>query len=185
MTWIDGAYYINYSAISPLGVTTCLARTTDFKRYEKLGIMFAPDNKDIAIFPERVGGRYVCFHRPSPPQIGVPAMWLAFSNDLLTWGHHRFLIGPRPGFWDSERVGCGAPPIRTGRGWLQIYHGADEKIRYCCAGLLLDAGQPWKVHARSRDPILFPEARYETEGFLPNVIFHNGLVQRDDKTVDL
>jgi predicted GH43/DUF377 family glycosyl hydrolase len=166
-------------------VTTCLARTVDFERFEKLGIMFAPDNKDIAIFPGKIGGRYVCFHRPSPPQIGQPSMWLAFSDDLLAWGHHRFLIGPRPGMWDSERVGCGAQPVLTDRGWLQIYHGADRDIRYCCAALLLDREEPWRVLGRSTEPILYAQAPYELEGFLPNVVFHNGLVERGDGTIDL
>ena len=72
IVFLNGWYYINYSAIAPTGVTTALARTADFKTYEKLGIIFAPDNKDIGIFPEKVGGSYVCFHRPSMKQIGAP-----------------------------------------------------------------------------------------------------------------
>ena len=182
---IDGAYYVSYSAISTRGVVTCLSRTHDFQRFEKLGIMFAPDNKDIALFPERVGGRYWTFHRPSMKQLGAPSMWLASSDNLRDWGQHRFLIGPRPGHWDSERVGCGAQPIKTARGWLQLYHGANERTRYCAGALLLDLEQPWQVIARSREPILAPEAPYETAGFMPNVVFHNGLVERSARQVDL
>ena len=185
ITFIDGAYHINYSAISATGVTTCLARTRDFKKFEKLGIIFCPDNKDIAIFPEKIGGRYACLHRPSMQQIGHPSMWLAFSNDLLTWGYHRYIMGPRPGRWDSERVGCGAPSIRTRDGWLQIYHGCDSHIRYCSSAVLLDLKQPWKVLARLKDPLLFPTERYEMEGFLPNVIFHTGLGERPGGQGDL
>ena len=185
ITFIDGAYYINYSAIWTHGITTCLARTTDFVRYEKLGIMFGPHNKDVAVFPERIRGRYYCFHRPSSPQFGAPSMWMASGTNLRDWGDHRLVIAPRPGAWDAERVGCGALPIRTPKGWLEIYHGADHKIRYCSGAVLLDLDEPWRVIARSRTTVFAPEAPYETQGFMPNVVFCNGLVERPGGRVDL
>jgi predicted GH43/DUF377 family glycosyl hydrolase len=181
----DGWYYVNYSAIAPSGVTTCLARTKDFAGFERMGILFAPDNKDIALFPEKVGGSYACFHRPSTKQIGAPSIWLAFSDNLADWGRHRLVIEPRAGCWDSERVGCGAAPIRTERGWLEFYHGADENVRYCSGALLLDLEQPWKVIARCKEPLMEPEAPPEMTGLLPGVIFNNGLVERPDGSVDL
>ena len=185
ITRLGGWYYVSYSAISARGVVTALSRTKDFRRFEKLGVMFAPDNKDIAIFPEKVGGRYVCFHRPSMKHLGAPSMWLAFSDNLLDWGHHEYVMGPRAGMWDSERVGCGAAPIRTPRGWLELYHASDHKTRYCSGAVLLDLDEPWRVIARTEQPVLEPEARYETHGFMPNVVFHNGLVPRGDGTADL
>ncbi len=185
ITELDGWHYINYSSIALRGVTTSLARTRDWKQFERLGIIFAPDNKDIAIFPERIGGRAWTFHRPSMKQLGAPSMWLASSENLLDWGGHRYLIGPRPGKWDSERVGCGAPPVRTEAGWLQFYHASDESIRYCSGALLLDLERPWIVLARSEHPLLEPTERYENEGLMPNVVFHNGLVDRGDGTIDL
>lgn len=185
ITRIDGAYYINYTGVSPMGVVTCLARTRDFNKYEKLGIVFGPENKDMALFPEKIRGKYVCFHRPATKDVGRPSIWCATSGDLLSWGPHRFVMGPRPGMWDAERVGSGAAPVRTKEGWLEIYHGADHDIRYCSAAVLLDLEEPWKVIARSRDPILAPEAPYETAGFLPNVVFHNGLVERDGGRLDI
>jgi len=185
ITFIDGWYYINYSAISLLGVATSLARTKDFKVYERLGVIFGPDNKDIAIFPEKINGRYFAFHRPSMKHLGSPSMWLASSENLLDWGRHEFVIGPRAGFWDCERVGCGAAPIRTPRGWLELYHASDKNTRYCTGAVLLDLNEPWKVLARSEQPFFSPEAIYETTGFLPNVIFHNGLVENGDGTLTL
>ncbi len=185
ITFLDGAWYINYSAISLRGVATALARTTDFVRYERLGIIFPPDNKDVAIFPEKIGDRYYAFHRPSMRHLGVPSLWLASSDNLLDWGRHHFVIGPRPGMWDAERVGCGAAPIRTEAGWLQIYHGADHHTCYQSGALLLDLDEPWKVIARSREPLLRPETTYENEGLMPNVVFSNGLVECGDGTVVL
>jgi predicted GH43/DUF377 family glycosyl hydrolase len=178
-------YYVNYSAISLRGVCTALARTRDFRSWERLGVIFAPDNKDIAIFPERLGGRYWCFHRPSMKQLGSPSMWLASSENLLDWGGHRHLLGPRPGRWDSERVGCGAPPVRTAAGWLQFYHASDTDVIYRMGAVLLDGEEPWRIRARSAEPLLSPEAQYEREGVMPNIVFHNGLVERGDGTADL
>ena len=185
ITLIDGTYLVNYSAISPNGVSTCLARTADLVAFERLGIIFTPHNKDIAIFPEKIGGRYCCFHRPSPPQFGAPSVWLAFSDNLTDWGGHRYLLGPRDRMWDCERVGCGPPPIRTAEGWLEIYHGCDNDIRYCCGALLLDLDDPGRVIARGDRPLLAAEAPYETAGFMPNVVFCNGLVEREGDKVDL
>ncbi len=185
ITQLNDWYYVNYSAISLRGVATALARTRDFQHFERLGLIFPPDNKDIAIFPEKIGGRYYTFHRPSMKQLGAPSLWLASSDNLRDWGRHEFIIGPRPGMWDSERVGCGAAPIKTPQGWLALYHASDEKVRYCTGAVLLDLEAPWKVLARSRDPFLFPEASYETSGFLPNVIFQNGLLENGDGTLTL
>lgn len=181
----DGWYYVNYSAIATSGVTTCLARTRDLASFERMGIIFAPDNKDIALFPEKVRGSYACFHRPSAKQIGAPSMWLAFSDNLADWGRHHLVIEPRPGFWDSERVGCGAAPIRTDRGWLEFYHGANEKTRYCTGAILLDLEKPWKVLARCDEPLVEPVAPPENTGLMPGVVFGNGLVERPDGSVDL
>jgi len=185
ITAIDGWYYINYSAISLLGVATSLARTKDFRQFERLGVIFGPDNKDVAIFPEKINGRYYAFHRPSMKQLGSPSMWLASSDNLLDWGRHQHVIGPRAGKWDCERVGCGAAPIRTPQGWLELYHASDRNTRYCTGAVLLDLQAPWKVIARSPQPIFEPQAIYETTGFMPNVVFHNGLLDNGDGSLTL
>jgi predicted GH43/DUF377 family glycosyl hydrolase len=66
--------------------------------------------------------------------------------------------------WDNICIGAGAAPIRTPAGWLEIYHGADEKHRYCLGALLLDLEEPWKVIARSTEPIMETVAAYEQTG---------------------
>jgi beta-1,2-mannobiose phosphorylase / 1,2-beta-oligomannan phosphorylase len=181
----EDAYYVSYAAVSALGVVTSLARTRDFRTFEKLGVIFGPDNKDVAIFPEKIGGRHYTLHRPAVKHLGNLAIWLASSENLLDWGRHQAIIGPRPGKWDCQRVGGGAPPIRTPKGWLELYHGCDETTRYCTGALLLDLEQPWKVVRRSEEPFLVPEALYEREGLLPNIVFHNGLIDNGDGTLDL
>lgn len=179
ITQIGSEYFINYVAVSDQGIVTALARTTDFRSYERMGIIFPPDNKDVEIFPEKIGGRYYALHRPSISAFGKPEIWLADSPDLLRWGNHQHLVGQRADGWENGRIGGSAVPFRTPRGWLEIYHGANKQNRYCLGALLLDANEPWKVLGRSRQPILEPEADYEVQGFFPNVIFSCGALFED------
>jgi beta-1,2-mannobiose phosphorylase / 1,2-beta-oligomannan phosphorylase len=186
ITQLDGHYYINYTAASPLSVVTALARTDDFKTFERLGLVFGPDNKDVALFPEKINGRYHTFHRPSVKHCGLPSIWLASSFDLLDWGHHEFVAGPRPGNWDCERVGAGSSPIKTEHGWLAFYHAADHNTRYCLGAMLLNLEKPWQILSRPDHPFFVPEADYEISGgFMPNVVFHNGTIDLGDGTLEL
>lgn len=183
ITPIDGRYYINYSAISQWGVNTMMLSTADFATYENHGVIFYHDNKDVAIFPEKVNGRYVALHRPSNKIMG-PSMWIAYSPDLLHWGGYEFLAAPRRGKWDAQRVGCGSPPIRTERGWLAITHAANDDGHYCLGAMLLDLENPSKVLAYSDEPIMRPEKDYEFEGYLPDVIFQCGhIMDGDDRII--
>jgi len=174
-------YDIAYVAVSPLGVTTCLASTRDFASFTRHGVIFHPDNKDVALFPEAVGGRYHALHRPHSSLFLRNDIWLADSPDLVCWGHHRRLLGTRDGRWDETRIGAGAPPLRTGQGWLELYHGADRRHRYCLGAVLLDGEQPGRVLARSETPLLAPEADYERSGFFGDVVFSCGVLGEDDR----
>lgn len=179
ITRLGEDYLVTYSAVSPRGVVTALAVTRDFKRFERRGILFGPENKDVAIFPEKISGRYVALHRPGAGAIGTLSIWLASSENLRDWGGHAWVAGPRPGSWDCERIGGGAPPLKTRAGWLIFYHGANDQTRYCAGAMVLDLAQPWKVIARSERPVLEPRMPYETTGFMPGVVFHNGLVETE------
>lgn len=97
LTAIDGRHYINYTAVSDLGIATALAVTDDFRSVQRLGIIFSPDNRDVCLFPRRIDGAYWCLHRPAPRHLGTPEIWIARSPDLLHWGHHQRLAGAVPG----------------------------------------------------------------------------------------
>ena len=183
ITLLDGRYWINYSAISEKGVVTALASTADWRAFERHGVMFAPTDKDVCIFPEKIGGLYVCRHRPWAEGLGRAAVWTAFSPDLIHWGGHRHTLSPRPGTWDEERVGCGPPPVKTEHGWLEIYHGANRKGRYCLGAMLAHLKDPTHVLARSIMPVLEPQADYETHGVYAPCVFCNGMVAEDDGTL--
>jgi predicted GH43/DUF377 family glycosyl hydrolase len=181
---LDDTYYLTYTAVSPNGVAVGMRSTPDWKAFHQHGLILPPHNKDCALFGEKIGGRYFALHRPSSPEIGGNYIWLAQSPDLLHWGKHVCVARTRTGMWDSARVGAGAAPIRTPVGWLEIYHGANEQNRYCLGALLLDLAEPWKVIARSTEPIMEPVAPYEQTGFFGNVVFTNGhLVEGDQLTI--
>lgn len=171
---IEGLFYLTYTQVSNNGVGVGLRTTSDWKTFAHQGMIFSPHNKDCALFEERIGGMYYALHRPSSPELGGNYIWLAESHDLVHWGNHRCLAHSRKGYWDSARVGAGAAPIRTAKGWLEIYHGATKENRYCLGALLLDIDEPWRVLARSEAPIMEPQASYELEGFFGQVIFTNG-----------
>jgi predicted GH43/DUF377 family glycosyl hydrolase len=177
----EGRYWLTYTAVSELGVAVGMISTAGWQTFERHGLIFPPHNKDCALFPEKIGGSYWALHRPSGVGVGGNYIWLAQSPDRLHWGGHTCIAATRPGMWDSERVGGGAAPIRTERGWLAIYHAADERVRYCLGLLLLDLDDPRRVLARSERPILEPEADYERRGFLGDVVFTNGHVVRGDE----
>lgn len=181
VTQIDNLYYIHYVAVSAEGVSVGLISTVDFISYERMGLIFAPENKDVTIFPEKINGKYYALHRPVPKGIGKPDIWIAESDNLRYWGNHQYLLGLREDKWDSRRIGGGAVPFKTDKGWLEIYHAADNTDRYCLGAVLLDINDPSKVLARTDVPILEPEADYEVEGFYGNVVFSCGLTTSGDK----
>jgi predicted GH43/DUF377 family glycosyl hydrolase len=177
---IDGRYYINYVGVGCFGVTTYLASTRDFKTFERHGVIFCPDNKDVVVFPEKVEGKYYALHRPVSTLFGKQDMWISESSDLISWGNHRFLMGPRSDCWDEIKIGAGAVPFRIEKGWLEVYHGVDKNNRYCLGAVLLDTQKPWKVISRTERPIFEPQADYELNGFFGNVVFSCGLLNEDN-----
>ncbi len=178
---IDDTYYLTYTMVSSNGVGVGLRTTKDWKHFEKKGMIFSPHNKDCAIFEEKINGKYYALHRPSSPELGGNYIWLAESLDALHWGNHKLIAKTRIGNFDSKRLGAGAAPIKTEKGWLEIYHGATEKNKYCLGAILLDLEDPSKVIARSHEPIMAPKENFEKTGFFGEVIFTNGHIVNKDE----
>ncbi|QWB95419.1 glycoside hydrolase family 130 protein [Mycoplasmatota bacterium] len=180
ITYIDDYYYINYSAISMSGVVTCLARTKDFKEVERLGIIFLQDNKDVAIFPEKINNKYYALNRPVSAYFNKPEMWIAASNDLISYHDHKLLASLRPNHFDNARIGASTPPFKTKIGWIEFYHGASFEDKYCVGVMVLDLNDPSKILYRSEEPLIEPSASYEQKGFMANVLFPCGQVIEND-----
>lgn len=177
---LGDTYHLTFTSVSENGVAVGLRTTKDWRTFENHGLIFPPHNKDCAIFEEKIGGKYFALHRPSSVDLGGNYIWIAESPDGLHWGKHKCVARSRDGMWDSARVGAGAAPIRTPKGWLEIYHGANSEHRYALGGLLLDLENPSKVLARSNEPIMVPQAPYELTGFFGHVVFTNGHIVRGD-----
>jgi predicted GH43/DUF377 family glycosyl hydrolase len=199
ITRIGDTYWFTYVAVSRHGPATALASTADFQTFTRHGVIFPIENKDVVLFPEAMDGEYVALHRPvGGTRFTRPEIWLARSADMMHWGRHQVLA--RAGTlsddsgdsgWDAGRVGAGAPPIRCRDGWLEIYHGSTRPAgdrsggasgvgAYSAAALLLDLDEPHRIVRKSSKPILVPETDFEREGFVPNVIFPTGVVERGD-----
>ncbi len=178
ITPIEGRYYVNYTAVSPAGIATALVSTPDFTTIERHGLIFAPSNRDVTLFPEKVGGEYLCYHRPMPGMFARMNIWIATSPDLLHWGGLRLVLQSSAA---GGRVGGGAPPIKTDQGWLSIYHSADANNRYTLSAFLTALDAPGRIIAQSRGPVFAPEAPYETHGFFGNVVFTCGAVAEGDR----
>ena len=181
VTFIDGKYYINFTVVSEDSWSTALAVTEDFVTIERKGIIFHPENKDVAIFPEKVKGKYIALHRPNNSGFGKASIWYSESPDLLHWGNHKCIARPRDMKWESMKIGGGAPPIKTTDGWLIIYHGKGDNSLYSLFCLLLDLNEPSKIVRRADTPLLTPTESFEKEGFFGNVVFTNGVVEKDGK----
>jgi len=181
---VEEIYYLTFTAVSGNGVGVGLRTTVNWRNFKSHGMMLPPHNKDCAIFEERINGLFYALHRPSSVDIGGNYIWITSSPDGIHWGNHKCIIKTREGAWDSARVGAGAAPIKTEKGWLEIYHGANEKHQYCLGAFLMDMNDPSKVIARTEQPIMVPTATYETSGFFGNVVFTNGhIVEPDGDTI--
>lgn len=173
---IRDRHYLTYVAVSRCGIVTGLAASEDGCHWQRQGLIFGPENKDVVLFPEKIDGYYYALHRPASPFSRRHEMWLARSPDLLHWGDHRHVMGVGTQGWDAVKIGAGAPPFRTADGWTAIYHGVDADGRYSLGAVLLDHHRPWRVLARSRTALLSPETPYECDGFWGQVVFTCGLL---------
>ncbi len=180
ITKIEDTYYINYTSVTKNGASTSLITTKDFEKFERHGIIFAPENKDVTIFPEKINGMYMAFNRPVPYSIGYPDIWIAKSPDLIHWGEQKHFISVTSNGWENGRIGGGAVPFKTEKGWIKIYHAADSQDRYCLGAFLLDKEDPSKILAKTMQPILEPNAVYEKEGFFGNVVFTCGCIYENN-----
>jgi predicted GH43/DUF377 family glycosyl hydrolase len=133
------------------------------------------DDKDAALFPKKIGGKYIFLHRLGT-EIWVDRVDdLEFKNGKYLGG--AVLMRPRDTAWDSKRIGISAPPIETPYGWLLLYHGISKRTgHYNVRAALLDLKDPSKILYRTHDPLLEPTPAYERQGIVPNVVFPCGAV---------
>ncbi len=190
ITQIGNEFFIMYgSHNNKLGTRLGIVKTTDFKRFERVSICSEINNRNGVLFPEKVNGRYCRLERPFGGGETSPCdMWMSFSQDMIYWGEQRPVMTARPCHWDHLKLGGGAPLIKIDQGWLCIYHGVSPSCDgslYSLFAAILDYKDPWKVIARSKAPVMFPETHYEREGRVANVVFTCNAIVEPDETVKI
>ncbi|MFA5174030.1 MAG: hypothetical protein WC438_02515 [Candidatus Pacearchaeota archaeon] len=201
---LNDLYIMTYVTLSlENNISSSYSISNDCINWYRRGIIFGQQDKDVVMFPEMINKSYVAFDRPEGNfQFSLPHIWVAYSDDLDSWGHLKSICLSKKQEWDYSRTGAGPPPIKTKYGWLFIYHGVAEyahlaknipenhkismgltdedgkKYVYSVGAALLELQNPTKVLKKSVSPILIPNQDYEEGTFEhKRVIFPTGLVE--------
>ncbi|KPL17287.1 MAG: glycosidase [Bacteroides sp. SM23_62] len=187
ITYIDDEYLITYSAYSQHGVRIGLAKTKDWKSVERIALITEADYRNVVIFSEKFDGLYARLDRPHS-EISPWSIWISYSPDLRYWGAARLIMKPVQYHWDEMKIGPGAPPIKTDKGWLNIYHGVyptmDGSV-YRLGVALHELNDPSQIIGVGDNWILQPEEPYEITGYVHNVVFTCGAVPEEDGTLKI
>ncbi len=186
ITWLAELkkYAVAYTAYSACGPVVSLALTEDFTTYLRLGMVMPPEDKDAALFPHKINGKWYMLHRPIEKSAHI---WLSSSDDLVHWGRHTIGIAARNGaWWDANKVGLSPPPLETDEGWLIMYHGVRQTASgaiYRIGFALLALDDPARVLRRSDGWVFGPAEHYERVGDVADVVFPCGWVLDGDDSL--
>lgn len=201
LTVIDGRCYMCFAVDTNHGLRGGIAVTDDFDKFEILSLS-APDNRNMVLFPEKIGGYYCRLERPMPVYSrGRDRFdtWLSYSPDLRFWGESKLVLKVEDVPFANDKVGPGAPPVKTEKGWLATFHGvirdesmgkngweASWKKKYYAGIMLLDLDDPSKIIGMSKEPLIATDQAYEVEnGFRCDVIFPGGMLLEDSGEVKI
>ena len=202
LTVIDGRCYMCFAVDTRHGVCGGIAVTEDFEKF-KIPTISTPDNRNMVLFPEKIGGKYVRLERPFPvysrDNVDRFDIWISSSPDLRYWGDSNLVMGVEDVPFANNKIGPAAPPVKTSKGWLTLFHAVDINPRrgkngwedswtkrYTAGIMLLDLENPQKVTGLCREPLIAPELPYETEeGLRNNVIFPGGMILEDTGEVKI
>ena len=173
VVWIEDRYWVTWCN-GYHGPTIGVGYTYDFETFYQVENAYLPYNRNGVLFPRKINGNYMMLSRPSDTgHTPFGDIFISQSPDMIYWGKHRHVFGPRGG-WQSTKTGAGPIPIETDEGWLMIYHGVLTSCNgfvYSYGAALLDLDEPWRVIRRSRDYLMAPLKDYECVGDVPNVVF--------------
>lgn len=203
ITVIDGRCYLCFAMDTKHGIRGGIGYTEDFDKLHIISLS-APDNRNMVLFPEKINDRYVRLERPFPiygrNRKDRFDIWMSQSPDLKFWGETSLLLGVEDVPFANDKVGPGAPPIKTEKGWLTLFHAVDINPergkngwedrwtkRYTAGIMLLALEDPTKIIGMSKEPLIAPELPYETEypGFRTQVIFPGGMILEDNGEVKI
>ncbi len=170
-------FYATYTAYNGRAIRSELIETSDFVSFRMTPLKGpAANNKGMALFPRKIEGRYAMMGRQDNENL-----YLLYSDDLHTWDTGQAILKPQfP--WEFVQIGNCGSPIELDEGWLLLTHGVGPVRRYSIGAVLLDKSDPSKVLARSREPLVRPDAS-EREGYVPNVVYTCGAIRHHDLIV--
>ena len=201
LTVIDGRCYMCFAVDTNHGLRGGIAVTDDFDKFEILSLS-APDNRNMVLFPEKICGYFCRLERPMPVYSrGRDRFdtWLSYSPDFKFWGESKLVLKVEDVPFANDKVGPGAPPVKTEKGWLATFHGvirdesmgkngweASWKKKYYAGIMLLDLDDPSKIIGMSKEPLIATDQAYEVEnGFRCDVIFPGGMLLEDSGEVKI
>ncbi len=170
-------YYATYTAYDGFSILPQLIETEDFVRFRISTLTgAAAQNKGMALFPRRIGGKYVMLSRRDRENLH-----LSTSHDVHHWDDLAELYRPQHP-WELLQVGNCGSPIETPAGWLVLTHGVGPMRRYAIGAMLLDLEHPARVIAHLSSPLIEPDDS-EREGYVPNVVYTCGAIVHQGELV--
>ncbi len=202
LTVIDDELYMCFAVDTNHGIHGGIGKIHNLESLEVLSIS-SPDNRNMVLFPEKINGLYTRLERPFTvySRGGVDRFdtWLSQSPDLKFWGNSKLVLAVEDVPYANDKVGPAAPPIKTEKGWLTLFHAVDIdmsrgkngwedtwKKRYSVGIMLLYLNDPSRVVGMSKLPLMAPETHWEQdEGLRQNVIFPGGMILEDNEEVKI
>ena len=202
LTVIDGRCYMCFAVDTRHGLRGGIAVTDDFDKFEVLSLS-VPDNRNMVLFPEKIGGYYCRLERPMPIYSRGHKdrfdTWMSLSPDMKFWGESKLVMAVEDVPFANDKVGPGAPPIKTEKGWLATFHAvirddtfgkngweAKWQKQYYAGIMLLDLEDPSKVLGIAKEPLIATDKAWEREnGFRCDVIFPGGMLSEDSGEVKI
>ncbi len=167
-------YYATYTAFNGSAIIPQLIETRDFIHFTVSSLHGdAAKNKGMAIFPEKIGGRYAMLSRLDNENI-----YVVFSDNIKMWENPSLIAIPHED-WELIQLGNCGSPMKTAEGWLVLTHGVGPVRTYYLGAILLDLKDPTKVIGSLKKPLMTPNEE-ERSGYVPNVLYscgsliHNG-----------
>ncbi len=199
---IEGRLYLCLAMDTRHGIRGCIAELSEDLLSYRIISASVPENRNMVLFPEKIGGEFVRLERPMPVYSRGRDrfdIWLSRSPDLIYWGRSALVLGVEDVPWANDKIGPTASPIKTERGWLTLFHAVDReedrgkngwepqwKKRYTAGLALLDLNDPSKVLSVYKEPLIAPDLPVETdEGFRENVIFPCGMLLEESGEVKI
>ncbi len=202
LTVIDNEVYVCFACDTRHGLRGGVGKLReDFSGVDIISLS-TPDNRNMALFPEKINGNYVMLERPMPVYSRGKDrfdMWICESPDLVFWGKHKLVMGVEDVPFADDKIGPAAPPVKTDKGWLITFHAVElapgrgkhgwekkwEKT-YRAGIALLDLEDPSKVLGIGKDPLIVCDRDYELEdGFRKDAIFPGGMILEDNGEVKI